>query len=490
MPPVSEFKRIAVKGFGWQTAGLFGQNAVQFVFALVFARLLLREEYGVAMVALTVAEFASLLRVAGLAQAFIASPREEGEVRDTVFWLSASSGVFFACVLFFGAPLFGHVLEEERLVPLLRVLAAVQLMDLFRVVPFGCLMRRLQFREKAISEAMPGILAVCAAVGAAFVVPEDRRIWALVGMPVLRTLLQVVFFLRYAPFVPRLRFDREKARELLKSSYAILGSNLPSSLLELIPTLAVQQRAGAVAAGGFRIGNNLITPPTRLGHAANYTLFPILAKLRSEPERLLRSVLRSVRTIGALSTGIHGAVWVTAPALVPLLFGEKWTIAVAATQWLALASALRLYTYIVTNALLATGREMPSVWIWGLSLAVGVGTLYGFPMTSGDPTMGAVALACALGVGFLGSLVALRSHFGATGGEILGGLLPSVVSAGVAGALGYGALHLFPNSHALAALASVLVYSLAFLALAGAMLGGGVWSLFTVKGIKEVIRAT
>jgi O-antigen/teichoic acid export membrane protein len=490
MAPVSVYKRAAVKGFGWQTAGLFGQNAVQFVFALVFARLLLREEYGVAMVALTVAEFATLLRVAGLAQAFIASPREEEEIRDTVFWLSASSGAFFTAALFFGAPLFGRILGDDALTPLLRALAAVQALDLFRVVPFGCLMRRLQFREKAISEAMPGILAVCVAVGAAFVLPAERRIWALIGMPVLRAFLQVVFFLWYAPYVPRARFDRAIAKELLKSSYAILGSNLPSSLLELIPTLAVQQRAGAIAAGGFRIANNLTVVPSRLGHTANYTLFPILAKLRSEPDRLRNSLVRAMKTVGTLSTGMLGAVWVTAPALVPLLFGQKWSNAVAATQWLAVAAALRLYTYVITNALLATGREMPSVWIWGSSLLVGLVALYGLPMQQADPTTGAIALAISVAVGFAGSLWAFYRQFGASFADVLASLLPSTLAVGVGGALGYGALLLFSQTPLLAAFASGTVYTVAFLAIAGILLGAGPLSLFTIRGIKEVIRTT
>ncbi len=486
---MSEVKRTAIKGFGWQTSGVFVQNGVQFLLSLVFARLLLPEEYGVAMVAFTVAELASLLRVAGLAQACIASPRSDDEVQDTAFWLAQGSGLLYAAVLFLGADPLSNVLGASGLAPLLRALSIVQVVDSFRVVPFALLMRRLRYRDNAICEAVPFFVGAAAAFLLAAVLEPSDRLWALMAMPLTRIVVQAALFNWFQPGIPRGWPDMKVARELSASGYTILGSNLPSSLLELIPTLAVQQRAGEVAAGAFRIGNNLMVPAARIGHTANYTLFPILAKFRDDVERLQRSILRSMRTIGALAMGILAWAWVAAPDLVPLLFGKAWLNAVPAAQWLAVASALRLYTYIGTNALLATGRERPSLVVWTGSLAVGVGALYTIPMAAGDPTPGAVALTIGTGAGFLLSVGALARALQMRPVDVAVALAPALVSGGAGIAVGYGAGALAGGGAQWLHLLAVTVgFAVGFLPICGVLLGGGPFSLLTLRGIKQVIQ--
>lgn len=486
---MSEVKRTAIKGFGWQTTGVFVQNAVQFLLSLVFARLLLREEYGVAMVAFTIAELASLLRVAGLAQACIASPRSDDEVRDTAFWLAQGSGLLYAAVLFFGADLFASVLGASGLAPLLRALSVVQVVDSFRVVPFALLMRHLRYRDNAICEAVPFVVGSLVAFALAAIVAPQQRIWALMAMPLTRIAVQSLLFNWFQPGMPRGRLDWKIARELSASGYTILGSNLPSSLLELIPTLAVQQRAGEVAAGAFRIGNNLMVPAARIGHTANYTLFPILAKFRDDLERLQRSILRSMRTIGALAVGILAWAWVAAPDLVPLLFGKPWMNAVPAAQWLAVASAFRMYTYIGTNALLATGRERHSLVVWTVSLGIGIAALYMIPMAQGDPTPGAVALAIATGAGFLLSVGTLARALQLRPVDIGAALAPALVSASAGIAVAYGAGAMVVDSFQWLHLMAVSVgFAAGFLPVCGVLLGGKPHSLLTPRGIKQVIQ--
>jgi len=486
---VTEVKRTAIKGFGWQTSGVFVQNGVQFLLSLVFARLLLREEYGVAMVAFTVAELASLLRVAGLAQACIASPRSDEEVRDTAFWLAQGSGLLYGAVLFFGADLFSDVLGASGSAPLLRALSLVQVVDSFRVVPFALLMRHLRYRDNAICEAVPFVVGAAVAFGLAVALDSSHRIWALMAMPLTRIVVQAALFNWFQPGIPRGWLDRKVARELSVSGYTILGSNLPSSLLELVPTLAVQQRAGEVAAGAFRIGNNLMAPAVRIGHTANYTLFPILAKFRNDLERLQRSILRSMRTIGALAMGILAWAWVTAPDLVPLLFGKAWLNAVPAAQWLAAASALRLCTYIGTNALLATGRERASLVVWTGSLVIGIGALYALPMVAEDPTPGAVALAIATGAGFLLSVGALALALQLRPLDVVIALAPALVSGCAGIGLGYGAGALFGTDAGWLHLLAVTVgFATGFLPICGVLLGGKPHSLLTLRGIKQVIQ--
>lgn len=485
------YKRKAVVGFGWQIGGLLSQQLVQLLIRIVFARILLKEEFGQVAVAMAIMDYATLLRVAGVTQAFISHRGSDEEERHTVFWGFVGSGLLFTLLIFIAAPTASDLLNSPALAQILRVLAVIQFLDSLRLLPFALASRQLRFPQIAVAEGIPGFVGLAVALGALPFLARGDAIWALVLMYVARSASQAVLFYVIQPYKPAFRFDYSFYKGIARRGWSILASNIPSSILDPLPLLFVAARSGkgaAVAAGIFSLALVATAPVDKIGRAAHSTLFPILAKLAGEPEKLRSTVKRSFKSLTAVCAGLLGWLFAAAPELIPLVFGNKWEPAVAVTRVLTIAVLLRILTFTATNVFIAIGNTKPASITWFTTLAVALVAL-SLPVYGTDGALAAAWLVCGYSlVGFAASLMFIPAEAGSAAG-VLESLVPGVAAAiaGIAAAFAAKFVMPAPNQVALLVVGSA-AYGIVFAALAGKLLGGTWTSFFTYRGLRDVVK--
>ncbi|MGI8923556.1 MAG: oligosaccharide flippase family protein [Fimbriimonadales bacterium] len=483
---MSGFKRKAISGFFWQAFGLVGQQGIQLIANLLFARLLLKEENGVLIAAIAILDYATLLRVSGILQAFVAYEGDDTEARHTVFWASLLSGLAMCAALFFGAPFIASWLNSDGLTPVLRALSVMQLIDSIRIVPFALIWRHLRFKERTIAETVPFIAGlVSAAVGLA-ILPREQRIYAVVWMYLVRSVGQALLFLYFEPYRPALKFDWPFFRLISRRSVGVLAFNLPSSTLVSLPSIAVFGRAGEAAGGAFGLATKLTAPATSLSYAANITLFPIFAQLKNDAEKLKASILRSLKGAAVLPIALLTFIIATAPELIPVVLGEKWRSAVPAARWIALAGIFQMYSFVLASVLLAASKTIYIIVTWTSTLVLAAALLFLVPMAQGDALAGGQITAAYGAFGFVMSLGATSIAMRMPVGSILSTLVPASLSAAaaVAASLVLGeAVH--DESARLAV--KTLAFGVVFLPACGILLGGSWRSLLTPQGLRELI---
>lgn len=487
---MSSLRRTAIKGFVWQVFGLFGQRGAAFIASIVLARLLVPDDFGVVAIALAIISFAEMLRVGGVVPAFIAHQDRDDGAEHTVFWLGLAAGIGFALVMVVGAPFAASWFEVPRLTPILRALALTQLIDSFRTVPFAILVRDYRFREKSIADSGPMLIAVPAGIATAYVLPIEHRAWALVVIYVIRYLLSMILVMRYQPYAPKAIFNWGIAKRLTSEGRRILASIIPSGALDPIARIGLASRVDIGSVGVFNLANSITTPPTFLAHAANWTLFPIISNNLNDHGRVVRYLIKSLKSVGLLSFGVLAWLAMVAPDLLPIVFGEKWLALVVPTQWLCLATAFRNYALLSTNALLAYKKSTPAIVIWWVGLAAVVLLLAFWPIPADSAIVPSQLFAAGLGVAWVLSTILTAKAFELSVGEVLDTILIPIVPAALGGLAAF--LLRFSVGEGMTPVVRVLAESFVFFAVfmpvAGRMLGGGWLSLFTSKGIKAVIR--
>ena len=487
---MSSLRRTAVKGFLWQVFGLIGQRGAALIASIVLARLLAPEDFGVVAIALAVMTFAELLRTGGLVPSFIAHQEKELTARHTVFWLGLLAGAGFFTTMFVIAPYAADWFGLPKLSPILRALAFTQLIDSFRTVPFAVMIREYRFREKSIAESLPMLVAVPASMFTAWMLPVDDRAWALVVMFLTRYLLSTGIVLFYEPYKPKKVFNSRIARQITSEGRRLLLTSIPASALDSLARLGLGARIEVGAVGVFNLATSVTTPLMFLAYAANWTLFPIIANNIDDHERVERYLVRSLKSVGLLSLGVLAWLALVSPDLLPIVFGEKWLAVVIPTQWLCLATAFRNYVLLTTNALMAYKKYAPANIIWWVGLALLVGLFVFWPMPTDSSIVASQLFAAAMGVTWLLSVAFTASSFklpaSSTAATILVPVIPSLLGVGAAWLarllLGEG---MEPWARVLLETA---VFSAVFMPVAGKMLGGHWFSLFTVSGIRGVIR--
>jgi O-antigen/teichoic acid export membrane protein len=119
---------------------------------------------------------------------------------------------------------------------------------------------------------------------------------------------------------------------------------------------------GPVALGYLAIAQRLVAVVQDLGAAAVVPVSTVVfAKLRGTGTRLRSAYLRSIGIAYTTVAPLLGFVAVSAPVLVPALFGPGWESSVPVTQGLAIAAIVTLGAVVDQGLVYGLGR--PGMWL-------------------------------------------------------------------------------------------------------------------------------
>src|SRR5262245_4035475 len=123
LPGVPDLRARVLKGVAWVGASQVGAQLTRAVVAIVIARLLTPDEYGLAALALVFASLVMVFSDLALGAALIQRKDLSAVDRDTAFWTTLVAGILFTCL---GAALSGPIASlygQPEAQPLLLVLS-------------------------------------------------------------------------------------------------------------------------------------------------------------------------------------------------------------------------------------------------------------------------------------------------------------------------------------------------------------------------------
>jgi O-antigen/teichoic acid export membrane protein len=200
--------------------------------------------------------------------------------------------------------------------------------------------------------------------------------------------------------------------------------------------------------------------------------------------------VRSLKSVGLLSLGVLAWLALVSPDLLPIVFGEKWLAVVVPTQWLCLATAFRNYILLASNALMAYKKYTPANIVWWVALVL-LGILFVFwPMPANSSIVASQLFAATMGITWVLAVIFTARSFQLPSNQVASTVLVPVVPS-VAGAVAAWLMRSAVGDAAgpaMRVLIETLVFCAVYMPIAGRMLGGHWFSLFTIGGIKGVIR--
>ena len=351
-PPTDEVERASnTRGaLVWSLFSVYATRGAKLLGTVVLARILLPEDFGVMAMAWAFLAFIANFGSLGLPAYIVRLPRLDQRTLNTVFWLNLTIAALLALVTLAVAPLAGLVYRDPRVGEVLAVLSLVTLSIGLSPVPAGLLRRRMRFGRLAIVDLGQAASEVCTSVSLAAL---GYGVWALVCGTLAGRAARISLLYVVQPFVPALAWCRRAARDAVGFATGMLGTSVSTVIGRNIDNAIIGAGLGAHGLGLYAFANRLMRMPGEdLVGSLVRVLVPRLAAARDDNE-MASLVRRSVGASAAVVGPILVTLAVTAPWLVPLVFGQKWTYAVPLFQILApvaiLQSALRvpLQVYIV-----------------------------------------------------------------------------------------------------------------------------------------------
>jgi O-antigen/teichoic acid export membrane protein len=398
-----------LRGLLWVAASQVGLQLTRALVAVVIARMLTPDEYGLAALALVFASLVLVFSDMALGAALLQRKTLTELDRSTAFWTMIASGTAFTLI---GLAVSGPVAAlygQPEAEPLLRVLSLTFIISAVGATQQMLMLRDMDFRRVEMLPMAGAVLGGGAGVAMAV---SGAGAWAIIVQQVVSVAGTTVLVCIRSTWRPRFLFSRASLRDLAGFSIYMVGHRILYYLQVNGDRFLIGRTLGTGALGVYAVAyNTMLVPASKLGGPIQRVMSPAFCRMQDEPERIAAAWARVTRLLACVTVPALAGLVVVAPDFVPVVLGSQWVEAVPVVQvlaWVGIVQALQSLNNDILMArdrtrtifrftLLLTSAHMVAFVVgleWGV---VGVAVAYAISTTLVEPIQTVLA-ARALGV--------------------------------------------------------------------------------------------
>lgn len=348
-------KAKTVRGTIWSGIDSIAGQGITFLVGLVLARLLSPQEYGlIGYITIIVAILNSIVD-SGFSNALIRK-KDAGEIDyNTTFIFNLVLSLLMAGVMIVTAGPISRFFNEPELVPLIRVMSAIVVINAAAIVQRTTLTKRVDFKTQTkvslIASATSGVVGIGMAL-------SGMGVWSLVGQQLSRQLLNTVFLWIFNRWIPTLQFSWRSFRELFGFGWKLMVSGLIDTTWKEIYQLVIGKCYTTETLGQYTRGkqfsdifsSNMTTIIQRVS-------YPVLSSVQDERTRLKEGYRKIIKVSMLLSFVLLFGLGAVAEPLLYVLIGGQWSEAARYLQIIVFSACLYPLHAINLNMLQVQGRS-------------------------------------------------------------------------------------------------------------------------------------
>jgi O-antigen/teichoic acid export membrane protein len=362
-----------MRGLVWVGASQVGLQLTRAVVAIAVARMLTPDEYGLAALALVFSSLVLVFSDLALGAALIQRKALSAVDRDTAFWVTAASGVFFSVIGVALAEPIAALYGEPEAAPLLAVLSGTFFIAAIGAPQQSLMIRDMDFRRV---EMLPMAGAVGGGIAGVVVAAMDGGAWAIITQYVVGTLMTTGLVWLRSSWRPRFAFSLASLRDLGSFSIYMLGHRLLYYVQMNGDRFLIGRFLGTSALGVYAVAyNTMLVPASKIGGPLQRVFSPAFSRIQDEPERIAAMWARVTRLMAAVSVPALAGLVVVAPDFIPVVLGDHWENAVPVVQILAWVGIVQALQTLNSDILMARDRTRT---MFRFSLVVTAGHLIAF----------------------------------------------------------------------------------------------------------------
>ena len=336
-------------GLAWTAGAKWATQILTWASLLAVARLLSPADYGIGEMAGTLTGVSTVLAEFGVGTAVLHMPELS---RKTLAQLNSFScmlcAVCFALATM-AAPLVASFYHSDLLL-IFVVNNTLLLLTGLQAVPTGLLARDMDYRRLSLAEAASMIVQSVVTIFTAWL---GWGYWALFAgnMAAKATGTILVCSWKHVGFSwPRWRDIHAPAR--LGGQTAI--ARTAWALYSQADGIVVGRILGASVLGNYRIAMNLASAPAeKIGTLLMRAATPLFANVKDDHAQVRRYYLILAEILSLIVMPLMAGLAIVTALAVPVLFGARWTAAIAPVRWLALFMVVRTMGTLTEQVLIS-----------------------------------------------------------------------------------------------------------------------------------------
>lgn len=348
-------KEDTLKALLWSFIERFGNQAIQFIFSIIMARLLMPEEFGlIAMLSIFVAMGNTFVN-SGFGQALIQKQDANHIDECSIFYFNILVALFATIILFFCAPLIADFYDQQELVNMSRVLSLIFIFNALGLVQRTLLNKKLDFKTQLKVSLSASLISGIISVGFAF---NGFGVWSLIALYLCNDFFNTLFLWLVSSWRPSLIFSMHSLKSMFAFGSKLFIVSLTNSVFVDLHKLIIGKFFNPSALGFYSRADSLYKyPVVILNSVVSQVSFPVYSKIQDDKKRLKHLVRKSLKTITLITFPLMIGIVVVAHPLIEVLLTKKWLPSTLYLQLLCVIGMLYPILAINLNALNAQGRS-------------------------------------------------------------------------------------------------------------------------------------
>ena len=229
-------KKKTVRGTFWSAVDNVANQGVTFLVGLVLARLLTPHEYGlIGYIMILVAVFNSIVD-SGFSNALIRKKDAGQTDYSTAFFFNLAVSLVMVAAMVLVAVPFSRFFKEPQLVPLVRVMSVIVVINALALIQRTRLVKSVDFKTQTKASLISSVSSGAVGLAMAF---GGLGVWSLVGQQISRQLINTVCLWILNRWTPSWRFSWSSFRELFGFGWKLLVSGLIDTVWKEIYQLVI-----------------------------------------------------------------------------------------------------------------------------------------------------------------------------------------------------------------------------------------------------------
>lgn len=342
-------------GLRWATVSRLFAQILTWANTFLVIRLISPTDFGLAALAGLFTNYLSMLNELGFSISLVQRQVRDQETLRHVFGALLLVGTALTLGLFLAAPLVGILVNDTRVVPLIRFSSLLFFTMSFAVIPQAALTMDFSFRKLgAIDVASSLIGAACTLIMAL----NDGGAWSLITGSVVIAISRTVLLNIYGPGLLKPGLGFSKLHDLAGFSGLVLVEKTLFYWYMQVDSFVVGRSLGASELGIYAVGRQLTNIPLeRAMGIINSVAIPAFSMVKDDLDRVRAGYLKVLRLGAGYAFPVFWGLASVSYPFVQLAIGTKWITAAAVIQILCIAMPLRMLNALTAPIVTAIARQ-------------------------------------------------------------------------------------------------------------------------------------
>jgi len=328
------------RGSAWMIALRWATRAIGLLSTLVLVRLLTPADFGIVAMAMMLVVVLEAFAETGQRAALIRMPSPSREHYDAAWTISIGVGLVVGSLIFLAAPLAAQQFHDWRTLPVIQCLAFKTMVEGFTNIGIVNLRKDLQFERFFAFTVYAKIASFVTTLTLAWWL---RNYWALVAGIMVQQVMSVVLSYTMSSYRPRLSLA--KIRDIWSFSIWSLAHELGYELNVRADQFVVSALSGPAQMGRYAVALDIASSPSEeLITPMVATVFPVMATVQNEPDKLRHLYLRTLCWSAIICAATSTGVALVSTDMASVILGPQWLGAAPLMAWLALAAGANALT--------------------------------------------------------------------------------------------------------------------------------------------------